>query len=520
MDVVLNHCSKGSQILEEHPEFTYNLENSPHLRVAYELDQALDSFSKDLANRRVPQYSSGSQIRSEQDLLVIIRILKNDVIPRLKLNEFFLAEVGAVIRHFKEAGIEPVNDEVRQLAQAKGLDKAVFHQLLIGEGEARFGIRFDSGRLKSLFQHQNMPESSWEGEIRRLVAKLNAAHQARFDADVTEILRNIEGDIRFHKLEKKDFTICGSNSLVKRYFTELHNGQAVAYNGFIMDNRKVLEDFAGKGARHYFKRSIVIWDDSVKLRYGSSRAECEELWIRMETYMSNMARAFKGIRLDNAHGTPLHVSSHLLEVARAANPNLLVVAELFTSDAKMDTLFVTRLGINGLIREAMNAWDTRQLSALVYSYGYGESHSLGCLEETDVTNDSLLSRVLGDSALRLAPTPLPGLFYDCTHDNETPSHKRTAADALPTSAIVAFTNTASATTRGFDELIPEQLSVVTEERLYKTEEHTIHLPRVVMAPSGDAGVAVTVYYEDTSRHCNSVDLKGNWDNWSQAIHLS
>jgi glycogen debranching enzyme len=519
VDVVLNHISSGSHVLEEHPEYTYNLDNSPYLRVAYELDKALDEFSKNLASRRVTGYTSGSQIKTEQDLTMIMRILKAEVLPRLRLNEFFLADEGAALQHFQEAAAEEVSEEVRKSALEKGLEKTAFKYLVIGEGENRHGIRLDSGRMKTILQLLQVPEAKWQGEARALLKKLNSVNQARYEGDVLDILRNIEGDIRYHKLERRNYTINDSNPLVQPYFSRLKNGAVAAFNGFIMDNRNVLEDFAGPGTLHYFKRNIVAWSDCVKLRYGSCREDAPGLWDRMEEYITHMAQAFKGIRLDNAHGTPLHLSLHMLEVARAVNPELLVIAELFTSDAKMDSMFAERLGINALVREAMNAWDTRKLSSLVYAYGNGESQCLGCLEETDVINESLVSLDPEELVLNFKATPLPALFYDCTHDNETPTHKRTAADALPGAAIVAFTNTAAASTKGFDELIPEQLSVVTERRLYKSAEDAPEVPKVRVS-SDDGSVEMTIYYEDPTQRLHSVEVKGNWDSWSQSINLA
>lgn len=115
-------------------------------------------------------------------------------------------------------------------------------------------------------------------------------------------------------------------------------------------NAKPMEDFAMSGW-HYLRRSINIWGDSVKLRYGNCPADSPFLWEHMSKYVSNMAMIFDGFRLDNAHSTPIHVCQYLLQVARSVNPNLFVMAELFTSSAEADAQFVRKLNINGLIRE-------------------------------------------------------------------------------------------------------------------------------------------------------------------------
>jgi glycogen debranching enzyme len=64
-----------------------------------------------------------------------------------------------------------------------------------------------------------------------------------------------------------------------------------------------------------------------------------------------MAQVFNGFRLDNAHSTPIHVCQYLLQVARTANPNVFVMAELFTPSAEYDAIYTKLLNINGLIRE-------------------------------------------------------------------------------------------------------------------------------------------------------------------------
>ena len=69
-------------------------------------------------------------------------------------------------------------------------------------------------------------------------------------------------------------------------------------------------------------------------------------------------------------------------------------------------------------------------------------------------------------------TPLQGsaphaLFYDLTHDNESPLHKRSAEDALSTGALVTFSHSATGSVKGFDDIYPKLLNLVSDNRKYE-----------------------------------------------------
>ena len=92
----------------------------------------------------------------------------------------------------------------------------------------------------------------------------------------------------------------------------------------------------------------------------------------MTKYVQSLAALFQGIRIDNCHSTPIHVGEYFLDKAREVNSNLYVCAELFTGSEEMDLYFVKRLGLNSLIREAMNGGDPKDMSRLFYIYGVGK----------------------------------------------------------------------------------------------------------------------------------------------------
>ena len=69
-------------------------------------------------------------------------------------------------------------------------------------------------------------------------------------------------------------------------------------------------------------------------------------------------------------------------------------------------------------------------------------------------------------------TPIQGsiphaLMFDLTHDNESPLFKRSAEDALSTGALVTFMCSAIGSVKGFDDLYPKLLNLVTESRKYE-----------------------------------------------------
>ncbi len=111
-------------------------------------------------------------------------------------------------------------------------------------------------------------------------------------------------------------------------------------------------------------------------------------------------------------------------------------------------LYVSKLGISALIREAMSANDAWELGRLCHRHGGNPVGSI----------------VAHHASLRPC---LPGaLFMDCTHDNEMPTQKRTTEDSLPNSALVGMAVSAVGSVRGYDELYSKQVHVVRETRVY------------------------------------------------------
>ena len=194
--------------------------------------------------------------------------------------------------------------------------------------------------------------------------------------DVETAQNQIIDRLRFTRLDEhgpKMGAINKETPLVENYFTRLPQNDvtakhhpaalALANNGW-MWGADPLKNFAEYPSKAYIRREVIVWGDCVKLRYGKSKEDNPWLWDRMIAYAELLAGMFDGFRLDNCHSTPLQVGVAIIDAGRKVNPNLYVMAELFTGSQEMDLKFVRELGINSLVREAYNGHDVKSFADL------------------------------------------------------------------------------------------------------------------------------------------------------------
>ena len=69
-DLVWNHTADNSPWLAQHPEAGYNLDNSPHLKAAFDFDEAIIQFSKLI---------EGTPINDESDMKSILAVASRSI---------------------------------------------------------------------------------------------------------------------------------------------------------------------------------------------------------------------------------------------------------------------------------------------------------------------------------------------------------------------------------------------------------------------------------------------------------
>lgn len=499
-DVVWNHTANNSKWLEERPDAGYNIKTAPHLQSAYELDSALLKYSSNLSNLGMPTH-----LNNVDDLLRIMEGVKVHVIGAIKLWEFYICDVEHATQTAVAAWMENKAD-LNLLTSGDAVSwslkqKADWLREHACPGKDRMGERFrrnttpeaSAALLHKLFGKYNArangegDERTAYGTMHRFLNELNLDWYREYDADLAALMEQVFNRTKYMRLDDNgpktgDITI--QNPFIESYFTRLPYNEttekhdvdslALANNGWVWA-ADVMRDNAGPKSKVYLRRELIVWGDCVKLRYGSGPDDSPFLWKYMREYTQLMAKHFHGFRIDNCHSTPLHVAEHMLDAARLTRPNLVIAAELFSGDEKMDFMYCQKLGISFLIREAMQCWSTAEVSRLVH---INCGRPIGSFEVDDVSGADAKATANGEVpngvpqgkeiCHKIIPSKIHALLMDCTHDNETPVQRRDGRDTLPNSALVAMCASASGSVFGMDELYPQLVELVHETRPYSS----------------------------------------------------
>ncbi|KAI6647043.1 hypothetical protein LOD99_8967 [Oopsacas minuta] len=467
-DLVWNHCSYDCVWLRDHPDAGYNLCNSLHLIPAYVVDRELANLSKEIG------------IASHEDTYGVTRVVSKDdaqgyknsleklltkLLPeRTKLEEYLQVDVDKVYTS--------VYDKLQTTEYSKiGESKDKLYP--INKTFVRHAAWIDEDLALQIF-FGGLDNSSSAGKIESCLAnfkksllQMNAESQHSMENYLNDSITASMNRFDWRFLDKSGPSltyISEDTPITPEYFFHLDGHiwltdeqiedkeqakKVLIHNGYVIDWNPVL-NIAGPESNVYLRRDVEVWGDSCKLNYGDKPADNPWLWEYMRHYTILMARMFDGFRIDNCHNTPIHVAEYYLDEARLVNPNLLVIAELFTNSLEKDSLFINRMGLNLLIREAIHTYRPYDLCSHIYKFG-GELFIGSMLQQITLPSK-------GD-------TPL-AIFYDVTHDNENIIEKHTVFDVVPTTAIISMSTCPTGSCRGYDELIPHHIHIVREKRLY------------------------------------------------------
>ncbi|KAK2953703.1 putative Glycogen debranching enzyme [Blattamonas nauphoetae] len=550
VDLILNHTALDTPWVVDHPEATYNLNNSPHLRMAYEVDRALITMSLCIASQNhtdfPPIYPPSLATTKKPDPIVhaklppvhfksradieILRTYMKEEIVHYRLWEYRVIDVEDSVKAFRQAiprGRQPGN---QSYFSTHDLDQFISKEcIIIDPPQGRWSHLIN---IKKALQHMMplaMNDEKLVAEFEASLNRVNLPFFKMYDDDIKSIITNSCNLVYYERIDEsgpKRGAITTRSNLIYPYFghikapggwedvdyleylqqyslhrPHIHSpssrltqqfqndvtladtppdahsptvdplrakflGIPAVCNGWIMGGNPT-DDFASPYSNAYVRREVVIWGDNFKLRYGDKPEDSPFLWNIMKEYTEWSARLFHGIRLDNAHSTPIHVSEYMLDCARRINPNVFMFAELFTNSEDTDVDYCSRLGVSAILREAFNRGSAGDLGSEIYNSGGDGIASLH-------SGNGEITWVKG-RGLKLA-------LSDITHDNRMLLETRGPFSALPLAAAVAASPTPILTTKGMDEMYPHRINTNTK-KLYCIPPTLRSLPKKGNVPS-------------------------------------
>ena len=502
VDIVLNHAADNSDWLAEHPECGYNLVNTPWLNCAYSLDKVLGEFSDRFCECK-SQFKFQPYVHNDEQLNQIMNEVRNIVFKK-NLHEYFNLNIGNCRKLMEEFYDDFSKDRNKYQDDLNKVNihndgmafDYLFNQCLDKLGEERNGVivlkeKFGCALVK-LYRNNLPNKNDFLNKCENLMKGCND----RWNGNVKNMLelgiKNIRDGIHYEFIQCHNKAEKRKKPLISRYFAvfdENDKNKIFACNGWIMesdDPNEPTPNFTKKGSYYYFKRKVMIWSDCPKLNYGTKPEDCPYLMEHMTKYVQDMAKMFNGFRLDNAHSTPIHVGEYLAMKAREVNPDLLIIAELFTTKEN-EINFVTKIGINLLIRELIWSDNPEKIASQIHRFGGGYDSMLGKLSEDTYEYKKNGDDVTLKKMKYLLPCLPKSIIFDLTHDNETYLQRMNNLGLnLTQMACNALAATAIGSTRGYDQLFPIQPSVVNESRKYVYDDNFINICKEEDLESGES----------------------------------
>eukprot|EP00792_Barthelona_sp_PAP020_P002306 TRINITY_DN13774_c0_g1_i1.p1 TRINITY_DN13774_c0_g1~~TRINITY_DN13774_c0_g1_i1.p1 ORF type:complete len:1451 (+),score=388.30 TRINITY_DN13774_c0_g1_i1:36-4388(+) len=486
-DVVLNHMAANAPILSLHPEFGYSMTNSPHLKQAFALDEMIqqlcgggitdkqNNISLKSMNREIDHVwfrdgvelkpsLKGMNINNSEDIDKVIAEIEK-AYEMCRIWEFYVLDVAQIVSNVLKC--------LEGLKTIVEIDRVCFDiDTLVHRFEQ--GIKHGYGRFSTTIDCLHIVENLFndiEGEatiaqphllretVKKALETMNIGRYEKYNSDKESALNAIRATMQYRYLDldgpRYGHPIGPDHPLCDPYFTRVdtkHGVCPLVNNGWIMGlNIAEVPDFAAYLPHNFFgRREVIIWGDCVKLNYGQSFSHNPTLWEYMRCYVQLTIKYFDGFRIDNAHSTSLNVGEYLIDSAREVRPNMYLFAELFSGNQDTDKIYVETLGINSLVRETIFATTTEQLSSIIYSTGGPPTGSLEPFASSYCKQSNL-----------------PSILYDMTHDNPTAFEKGGVQHCMVLSAVISSAATCSiGTIRHMNDLLPHEVSVVTEKRKY------------------------------------------------------
>ena len=362
-DVILHQASIESDWILEHNECGYNLENTPWLNVAYELDKILVNYSNLFYQKEV-KCKSAPYINNINDINEIIKELNEQIINN-KLEEFYYISLEKNFIHFKnyyqnilknlknKAFINKISVLINELKKSfknvNNVRNVINNKKSISEiilkvcnkyGYKRYGVEINIEFVSLLiialyhFEKKGIPtEYYFLKEIKIYIEIINNLWKEKIKEVMKISLLNIKEYLRYKYLQLNNRNKI--KNLIESYFYEYKANEPSKIflcNGWVMNSEtesNLYPDFTKYGTWYLLKRKVIVIKNSIKINYGKNMESAPNYLVNyMTKYISNLAMIFEGLFIDSIHYLPMFILKYFIDIARKINPKIILICNL------------------------------------------------------------------------------------------------------------------------------------------------------------------------------------------------
>lgn len=444
-DMIWNHCSVDCSWILEEPDCYFSPKNTPSLTVTLELDQSLQDFSSKFESLGL---TLDNFIDSVGDLSKIIEYIRVSLLSPKKYEEYFQIDVKETMSEFQNYFEKK---EGRQLSEVlrNGTSEFVLVDLndlntikanLFDFGVKRFGVRLNHRWMVDFLEDFSKKNITFF-EFKKILEQINSQFYQKTQEWIAEILENVSTEISARFLSKNVKIVTKEYPLVDSYFYKLSNGDFCLLNGS-MHGIDMSKNPSLLNEHFYFRRKVIVWTDSIKLNYVSSKLQ-PKMWGEMTEYTKQMALVFDGFRLNNFQSTSIDIAKFFIDSAMKFNESLFLFSELFLNSPKIEANYCLKVGVHRLVHNLQKFTCMSDFLDCIFDNINRGTHFATQIPPLCENNYEITY---------LKPSkPMP-IFFDQTYENKTYFQTHNIYVQLGILSIENFVSFMVGTTRGFDEL--------------------------------------------------------------------